>query len=237
MYIPIELSEVKKFPQGTPTILIPFRDNEEQQRTAQLTKFVSHMKRYHPDWTVLVVEQSDDGKKFNRGALLNIGTRIAAAHGVEYVIFHDVDLIPLKVLVPYYTAIPDKPIHIAKVWTSKYDSPDFLGGVLSMSIADIATINGFPNTFFGWGGEDDALRNRIKAKKIDVYQPTLRGEGFKELAHVDSRTKTEWKNMQKWEDIAADKRNSTSGVSTVRYKVVATEDLSDRIKKITVDLK
>jgi hypothetical protein len=237
MYIPLEISEVKRFPQGTPTIIIPFRDNAEQERGAQLTKFVSHMKRYHPDWNVLVIEQSDDGKKFNRGALLNIGSRIAATHNLEYVIFHDVDLIPLSVLVPYYTAIPDKPIHIAKVWTTKYDSPDFLGGVLSMSLADIKRINGFPNTFFGWGGEDDALRNRIKAKKLDVYQPTLRGQGFKELSHVDSRTKTEWKNMEKWENLAADKRNPTSGVKNVRYTVVATEDISDHIKKITVDLK
>ena len=124
MYIPLEVSEVKQFPQGNPVILIPFRDNLEQERSTQLKKFVSHMKRYHPDWVILIIEQSQDGKKFNRGALLNIGARIAYQNKYEYVIFHDVDLIPLKVLVPYYTAIPEKPIHIAKVWTTKYDSPD-----------------------------------------------------------------------------------------------------------------
>lgn len=237
MYIPLEVSEVKQFQQGVPTIVIPFRDNAEQERGSQLKKFVSHMKRYHPDWIVLIIEQSQDGKKFNRGALLNIGARIAKQNNLQYVIFHDVDLIPLKVLVPYYTAIPEKPVHIAKVWTTKYDSPDFLGGVLSMSIADIEKINGFPNKFWGWGGEDDALRNRLKLQKIDIYQPTLRGEGFKELVHVDSRTKTEWKNMEKWENVAEDKRNPRSGFKNIQYKVLGKEDLTDRIKKITVELK
>ena len=237
MFIQLESSEAKQMGQGIPTILIPFRDNAEQERASQLKKFVSHMKRYHPDWIVLVIEQSQDGKKFNRGALLNIGARIAKQNNLKYVIFHDVDLIPLKALVPYYTAIPEKPIHIAKVWTTKYDSPDFLGGVLSMTLEDIEKINGFPNKFWGWGGEDDALRNRLKSQKIDIYQPTLRGEGFKELTHVDSRTKTEWKNMEKWENVAEDKRNPKSGFKNVQYKILEKTDLTDRIKKITVELK
>jgi hypothetical protein len=237
MYIPLEVSQVKEFPQGVPTIVIPFRDNAEQERAAQLKKFVSHIKRYHPDWVVLIIEQSQDGEKFNRGALLNIGARIADDNQLSYVIFHDVDLIPLKPLVPYYTSVPQNPIHIAKVWTSKYDSPDFLGGVLSMSLEDIKKVNGFPNNFWGWGGEDDALRNRLKAKNINIFQPTMRGEGFKELPHVDSRTKKEWKNMEKWENVAADKRNPRSGFKNVKYEVLDQEDLTDRIKKITVELK
>lgn len=237
MYVPLEVSDLKAFPQGNPTIIIPFRDNAEQERASQLKKFVSHMKRYHPDWNIFIIEQSQDGKKFNRGALLNIGARIAEDAGISYVIFHDVDLIPLKALVPYYTSFPQNPIHIAKVWTTKYDSPDFLGGVLSMSLKDIKEVNGFPNNFWGWGGEDDALRNRLKMKKMNVYQPTMRGEGFKELAHVDSRTKAEWKNMEKWENVAEDKRNPRSGFRNVKFDVLGMEEITDTIKKITVELK
>jgi hypothetical protein len=237
MYVPLEIAEVKGFLQGTPTLIIPFRDNLEQERADQLKKFMNHMKRYHPDWIVLVIEQSQDGKKFNRGALLNVGARIADKNNMPYVIFHDVDLIPLKLLVPYYTAIPEKPIHIAKVWTTKYDSPDFLGGVLSMSMEDVKRVNGFPNQFWGWGGEDDALRNRIKAHKIDVFQPTLRGEGFRELSHVDTRTKTEWKNMEKWENVASDKKQPRTGFKNVQFKILETADITSTIKKITVELK
>ena len=232
MYIPLEIGDAKKLPQGTPTILVPFREQPEQKRGEQLQKFVSHINRYHPDWTVLIIEQSDDGQKFNRGALLNAGTHLANS---EYVIFHDVDLLPLMKIVPYYTAFPEKPIHIGKAWTAKYDSPSFLGGVLSMSLEDIKKTNGFPNQFWGWGGEDDALRNRLKAKKLEVYQPTLRGEGYKELAHVDSRTKQEWKNMRKWEDLKED--TGKSGFKNIKFEILAENPITENIKKITVQLK
>lgn len=234
MFIPLSLEEVKGFRQGTPCILVPFRDNPEQSRGQQLKQFVSHMKRYHPDWIVLIMEQSDDGRKFNRGALLNAGARVAEDLKCEYVIFHDVDLLPLKKIVPYYTAFPEKPIHIGKAWTQKYDYPRFLGGVLSMSLADIRKSNAFPNQFWGWGGEDDSIRERLHKKKIDVYQPTLRGEGYKELSHVDTKTKQEWKNMTKWEDLAHD--TGRDGFRNVKFEITETQKYSDRIVRITLQL-
>jgi hypothetical protein len=238
MYVPLDAGKAAKLPQGTPTILVPFREQKEQKRGKQLTKFVEFIKKKHPDWNLIVVEQSDDGKKFNRGALLNAGAKMAEEAGATYVVFHDVDLRPKSVLVPYYTAIPEKPIHIAKAWTTKYDSPTFLGGVLSMKIEDVKKVNGFPNNFWGWGGEDDALRNRIETKKLQVWQPTIRGEGFNESEHVDTRTNPEWKNMEKWENMKAEKVNSgTNGLNNLDYSVKSEENYTDRMKKVTVELK
>lgn len=233
MFVPLELKEVKSMEQGIPAIVVPFREQVEQQRGEQLKKFVSHMSRYHSDWPVIIVEQSDDGRKINLGALKNIGARIAFQHKYKYVIFNDVDLIPLAKIVPYYTTYPTQPIHIGKAWTSKYDSPSFLGGVVSISKEDMEKTNGYPNMFWGWGGEDDALRNRLKRKKISVFQPTLRGEGFRELTHVDSRTIKENKNMRKWEDVAED--TGKHGFKDVRYKILDVQE-SGNVKKITVEL-
>jgi hypothetical protein len=231
MFVSLSPSDAMAMKQGIPTIIVPYRDNAEQERSHQLKRFVSHIHRYHPDWNVLIIEQSDDGRKFNRGALLNIGARFSLS---DHIIFHDVDLLPLKKIVPYYTAFPENPIHIGKAWTEKYDSPNFLGGVLSISKDDLVHMNGFPNNFWGWGGEDDAFRNRLKAKKIDVFQPTLRGEGFTELKHVDSRTKTEWKNMQKWEDLKAD--SGRSGIRNVKYEIVEKKVIFPNAVKITVEI-
>lgn len=238
MFIPLEIEDANKLDQGNPTILVPFREQLEQKRGEQLERFVKHIHRYHPDWIVLVIEQSNDGQKFNRGALLNIGAKIAEKNELDYVIFHDVDLLPLMKIVPYYTTFPEKPIHIAKVWTTKYNSPSFLGGVLSMSISDIKKTNGFPNNFWGWGGEDDVLRDRIKSKQIDVYQPTMRGEGYKELEHVDTRTLKELRNMQVWEDKAEERKHpGKSGYKNVKYEVMETTELAPNIQKITVNIK
>jgi hypothetical protein len=233
MFVPLDPLSAKKMEQGVPTIIVPYRNNAEQDRAGQLKKFIGHMKRYHPSWYVLIVEQSDDGKKFNRGALLNIGARIAERMKHDYVIFHDVDLIPLSPIVPYYTTFPEKPIHIGKAWATKWQGDTFLGGVMSMSIADLKESNGFPNMFWGWGGEDDAMRNRLKKYGIEVYQPTMR-TGFKELQHVDTRSKSEWKNMRKWEDLKGDRGNH--GYRDVRWEVLDEEEIYPNIQKITVEL-
>lgn len=37
----------------------------------------------------------------------------------------------------------------------------YFGGVVSFNREDFEKINGFPNTFWGWGGEDDEMYSRI----------------------------------------------------------------------------
>lgn len=195
---------------------------------------MKHMVRYHPDWRVYVIEQDQDGRKFNRGALLNVGAVLAEKDHHQAIIFHDVDLIPLAAILPYYYAFPEAPIHIGKAWTTKYDYDSFLGGILSMSLKDFKQVNGFPNQFWGWGGEDDALRNRLAAHSIRVLQPTLRNKGIKELPHVHTKTQVQWTNMRKWEDLAADHKRPT-GLKEQRFRILGTKT-SGNFKLVTVHL-
>jgi hypothetical protein len=234
MFVPLTPSEAQRMEQGIPCIVIPFREQVEQKRGEQLKQFVGHIKRFHPDWFVLVIEQSQDGRKFNRGALLNIGTKLAAKYGFKYVVQNDVDLIPLAPIVPYYTAFPERPIHIGKAWTSKYDFASFFGGVVSISIRDMKESNGFPNTLFGWGIEDRAFRERLEKNSIEVYQPTLRGKGFKELAHVHTADNPEWVNQDRYKQLRGD--TGKHGYNDVKYKTIATEDLAPNAQKVTVEL-
>jgi hypothetical protein len=233
MFSPLSPKEAKNLRKGIPTILVPYRDNVEQKRSEQLKKFTNHMARYHPDWPVLVIEQSE-GEKFNRGALLDIGARFAMKIKSDFVVFHDVDLIPLNPLVPYYTAFPEKPIHIGSAYKDKYNSDTFIGQVLSISIKDLKLINGFPRMFWGWGGEDDAMRNRMKKKGMTVWRPTL-DTGFKVLEHKDTRLIPDAKNMRKWEDVRED--TGQHGLNDVKWSVLEEQQLSTNIKKITVEIK
>jgi hypothetical protein len=215
-----------------PTILVPFREQVEQKRGEHLKKFISHMSRYHPDWTILIIEQSE-GEKFNRGALLNIGTKYAKKLGAEYVIYHDVDLIPLSPLVKYYETFPEEPIHIGTAYKGKYANDTFIGQVLSISIKDAEKINGFPNNFWGWGGEDDSMYRRLKKHKINIIRPSI-SSGFKVLEHVDTRKIEGAKNMQKWEDLKAD--NGKSGLSNIKWKLL-NEQTVKNVTKYIVDIK
>ncbi|GMH61361.1 hypothetical protein TL16_g03240 [Triparma laevis f. inornata] len=73
----------KPSPLTSVAIIVPFRDlHLEQKRSSHLSQFSpyisnflagsSEIKNYH----VYVVEQNEDGRKFNRGKLLNIGYKI-----------------------------------------------------------------------------------------------------------------------------------------------------------------
>lgn len=43
---------------------------------------------------------------------------------------------------------------------------EFFGGVSGLTVEQFRKINGFPNAFWGWGGEDDDLWNRYVEVQI-----------------------------------------------------------------------
>jgi hypothetical protein len=158
-------------------IIVPYRDlHKEQRRRQQLDVFIPSISKFMDEknnqamsYKMYVVEQSDDNRKFNRGKLLNIGFSIAKLEGCKAFIFHDVDLLPSSKLQEFYYKIPsDKPIHIARVWNRYSANQGYFGGITSFSDSLFNRINGFPNNFWGWGGEDDELYNRTKKVRI-VY--------------------------------------------------------------------
>ena len=131
------------------------------------------------NFTIYIIEQSDDKKEFNRGKLLNVGFRVAADEGADVFIFHDVDLMPSTELLPYYVTVPtgNSPVHIARVWNRYNNNRNYFGGIVAFSSAQYEGMNGYPNNFWGWGGEDDELMNRAKKVKrgtcmffVKVYQ-------------------------------------------------------------------
>ena len=137
-------------------IIVPFRDlHPAQNRSKHLKAFVPHMVKFLTklkqdglvsDFHVYIMNQSDDGRKFNRGKLLNIGFDMAkkSKRGHDVFIFHDVDLLPNDDLGPWYAKFPKTPIHIARVWDRYSGNKKYFGGVVSFSSSDYKRINGFP---------------------------------------------------------------------------------------------
>lgn len=81
-------------------VIVPYRDSDPaQKRSTHLETFIPYMEdflsRHAATFHVYVVEQSaDDGRKFNRGKLLNVGFDMARKEGCDAFMFHDVDLLP-----------------------------------------------------------------------------------------------------------------------------------------------
>jgi hypothetical protein len=174
-----------------PAIIVPFRDTGGK-RGEQLKTFLKVMtlllKNYN--YHIYIIEQSHDNNKFNRGYLLNIGYDIAKNNSHTHYIFHDVDLLPSYKLLKYYMKYPSSPLCLANKGL-RYDKPTFyaidntnifkdryilkdnpfLGAVFSINGKDFEKINGYPNDFWGWGGEDNELEHRISYHKMRVNVP------------------------------------------------------------------
>lgn len=189
-------------------LIIPFRDQKEQDRRSQLRAFEKHMATFlrtgagRSRYVIVVVEQSNDSRAFNRGQLLNVGFREAQKQAdpqqIASACFHDVDLLPSDGLFRFYEQPPEagRPTHIAgpSTW-GKYAQGDysqiFFGGVTALHPADFERANGYPNDYWGWGMEDDQLRVRVDAVgalKRGVLRPPTGAGRYNDIDQVSMLT-------------------------------------------------
>ena len=173
---------------------------------------------------------------FNRAKLLNVGY-VEALKDYDYncFVFSDIDLIPMDDRNLYRCF--DSPRHLAVAMDKfNFQLPysSFFGGVSSLSKDQYLKINGFPNTFWGWGGEDDDIYNRIIFRGMLISRPDILTGKYKMIKH--SR---DLHNEQNPENAAKlDKTKLTmdqDGINTLKYTVK--EIVKDILyTNITVDI-
>ncbi|CAB1317521.1 unnamed protein product, partial [Coregonus sp. 'balchen'] len=120
---------------------------------------------------------------FNRAKLLNVGYT-EALKDAEYdcFIFSDVDLIPMDDRNLYHCY--DQPRHFAIAMDKfgfRLPYAGYFGGVSGLSKKQFLKINGFPNEYWGWGGEDDDIYNRFN--KIQNTKNTMKRDGISTLTY------------------------------------------------------
>jgi hypothetical protein len=240
-----KISEEKYENQNKIGIIIPFResDKENKTRTKQLERLVSYFSDYlkQYNYMIYVIEQADDKRKFNRGALLNIGFIIAQDDGCDVFVFHDVDLLPSEELKEYYVNVPvSSPVHIAAVWDRYNKNPNYFGGIVVFNKVMFNKINGFPNNFWGWGGEDDELYNRVK-KFYTVKKPT-KGT-IKDLENMNLEQKLDYlrendvKFMQKKEALAEHEKTwRINGLNNIDYILEDKDSCGNNCVKIKLTI-
>ena len=161
------------------------RLEHKNQFLKHMKSFIQKMSTYanslgfNVDVKVHIVEQDGFDRPFNRGALLNSGYMEIIKKGQSgelpmYGVFflHDIDLLPKDSMVPIYVKYireiysqdmrTKEAYHMAHKW-GRYSAlgKNYIGGVTAVSSGLFSAVNGFPTYFEGWGGEDDALRQRI----------------------------------------------------------------------------
>jgi hypothetical protein len=156
-------------------IIVPHRN-----RLLHLKEFLNrirrHLSRAEIEYEIFVVNQ-DDAHQFNRGMLLNIGFTFAEKARCDYVVFHDVDMVPLYVDYSYC----DHPLHLATEFHNDNGGrvlfDEYFGGVTMFPVEMFRKINGYSNKYWGWGYEDTDLLFRCKEHFIPLDTLKLKNQG------------------------------------------------------------
>ncbi len=138
-------------------VIVPYRNRYEHLQEFKKS-VVEYLESKNIDFKIIIVEQ-DNAKLFNRGMLCNIGFIEAQKENCDYIVIHDVDMIPVDVDYSYSNV----PIHLA---TDNIPFESYFGGMTLFPTDVFEKINGFSNLYWGWGFEDDDLRYRCVRKSI-----------------------------------------------------------------------
>ena len=223
-------------------IAIPFRN-----RDAHLKYFIENtiplIEEHLPNTKVVVIEQNE-GKLFNRGAVLNVAFK-EYQNKTKYFFTHDVDINPtLKCINEHYTKEVND-TDVLGIYTSQCDT---LGGIIKIQDSTIHKINGFPNDVWGWGTEDKALQNRAeyyKIKKITnltnkVEHPAylLRFNDVNDRIR-NNQAKNSRKHYQLFKTLNDTQKSQeimSSGINNLEYKILERKMLHNIVELIKVDI-
>ena len=198
-------------------VIVPFRE-DGSGRASQLSALLARLRAmFLPgECLAVVAEQADDGRKFNRGQLLNAAfahvreTHAASLDARETLYcFHDCDMLPDASLAAHYLRGPPAlrrssstgstcPVDVSKrnddpsssssvrgfvrvlcADGGRYDADACFGGVTIYDCEGFEATNGYPNGFWGWGGEDNA--QFLRCARAGLALERVRGCPFEDL--------------------------------------------------------
>jgi hypothetical protein len=167
-------------------VCVPYRNREEH-----MNKFVPHISEFLTnrgiEHTIYLAHQCDE-KLFNRGLMKNIAAKHAFDDGCDYIVWHDIDMVPEDDSCDY--SYPEEnPQHIAvRISQSDYNLKyqEYFGGAVVFTKEQVEATNGYSNDYWDWGMEDDDLFWRCiqegmvdkqnlsygKSKKVGVFNGT-----------------------------------------------------------------
>ncbi|XP_063768653.1 beta-1,4-galactosyltransferase 1-like [Eleginops maclovinus] len=199
-------------------IIIAFRNRHEHLKH-WLYYLHPILIRQQLDYTVYVINQDGEGV-FNRAKLMNVGyVEALKEYDYDCFVFSDIDLVPIDDRNLYRCY--ENPRHLAVAmdkFNFKLPYNTYFGGVSSLSKQQYLKINGFPNTYWGWGGEDDDIYKRIYYRGMSISRPDSVLGKYRMIKHQrdlhnEANPKNPGKLSQTYRDMDKD------GINTLKYTV------------------
>lgn len=218
-------------------IAIPFR-NRDKHLEYFIKNTVPLLEKYLPNTKVVVIEQNE-GKSFNRGALLNVAFK-EYQNRTNFFFTHDVDMNPsLEVIKSIYTKEDIQMFRIKNIHNLS------LGGIFKVKHDIIFNINGFPNDIWGWGIEDRALYFRCCIKNVTISDND--NQEFKIMPHISNSvpyTGEKKKVSDMWmpdyinelNDEQKEEMVMDSGLNNLNYTIIEQKMIHNIVELIKVDI-
>ncbi|XP_053560459.1 beta-1,4-galactosyltransferase 3 [Bombina bombina] len=216
-------------------VIIPHRNRETHLRHL-LYYLHPFLQRQQLQYGIYVIHQSGNST-FNRAKLLNVGVKEALRDEDWNCLFlHDVDLIPEN----------DHNLYVCDHWSPKHASvamnkfsynlpyQQYFGGVSALTPDQYMKMNGFPNEYWGWGGEDDDIAARVRLAGMKISRPPISVGHYKMVKHKGDRGNEE--NPHRFDLLIRTQRMWTQdGMNSLSYTLLSRER-EPLYTNITVDI-
>ena len=167
--------------------IIPFRDREKHLPIL-LRQILPIFQRRNQHFRIFLIEQSRN-HTFNRGKLMNVGYREALRYfPYTCFVFHDVDLIPENDRIEF--SCENSPAHLSVAidkFKYKLRYLELFGGAEMFAREHFEKIDGFSNSFWYWGGEDDNLYKRVIKNGLKLKRQSVDIARYKMIKHQQSK--------------------------------------------------
>ncbi|XP_016320607.1 beta-1,4-galactosyltransferase 3-like isoform X1 [Sinocyclocheilus anshuiensis] len=210
-------------PRHHTAIVVPYRNRQTHLR-ALLYHLHPFLQRQQVHYGIYIVHQSGNST-FNRAKLLNVGVREALKEEDWSCIFlHDVDLLPENDH-NTYTCHPQYPTHLSIAMDKfRYRLPysQYFGGVSAVTPEQYLKMNGFPNQYWGWGGEDDDIAARVRLSGMKIMRPHLAIGHYKMIKHKGDQGNEQ--NPRRFDLLKRTRLNWRSdGLNSLTYELLSKE--------------
>jgi hypothetical protein len=227
-------------------IIVPYANfDPNQHRNEQLKQFINHMQKLKNKIPILIIEQINP-KIFNKGQLYNTAVDwIINNKSINRIILHDVDMLPNKELYNQYLSkniqTPISLIPMTEYYnkTYGYNRIPVGGGITMIELSDYIKVNGFPNNFWNWGGEDNAFQKRLKNHKIWYHYNDIGEFKTTDIQRINNNTKLEYikkHDLYNKDVINLIKNDTNKGLKEIDTKITSVEYINKIIMHIKVEL-
>ncbi|MGH0124658.1 UNVERIFIED_CONTAM: hypothetical protein FKN15_036731 [Acipenser sinensis] len=204
-------------------LIVPYRNRPAHLRTL-LYHIHPFLQRQQLHYRVYIIHQAGNST-FNRAKLLNVGVREALRDEDWGCLFlHDVDLLPENDR-NHYVCDPRNPKHVSVAMDKfgyRLPYPQYFGGVSALTPDQYLKMNGFPNQYWGWGGEDDDIATRVRLCGMKITRPPISVGHYKMIKHRADRGNEQ--NPHRFDLLMRTRRSwHSDGLNSLTYDLLSRE--------------